>query len=209
MRSLVIAFVLVAVVGLAVAGPAPPEVGDPPQVDGLYGDYHWALEVDGVRVAWFKQIEGIPMRVAISEDPQGRQEARLVPVDGVDPLFERVVPGGGVTTPAVASWLGTGLTPGRREMRLVPWLHDRTPTLPAGAQCGVRLGRGMISEVRLEAEWKGRHRLAMTLVGDGGAIEDDCERLRQEPAKRSASAAEPDQRSAPAAQPEQQPQPEQ
>jgi len=181
---------------LAVLAGGPPQVGDPPEVDGLYGDYHWALEVDGVRVAWFKQVEGLHLRVAISE-VDGKQEARLVPVEGGDPLFGRITPGGGVTSPEVAAWLSAGLTPGRRTLRLVPWLHDATPTLAEGAQCAVALGRGAVSEVRLESEWKGRHRLAMTLVGDGGSIEDDCERLRRAPSERSAAPA-----------PKQQPQPE-
>ena len=172
------------------AASEPPRVGEPPEVDGLYGDYHWALEVDGVPVAWFKQVDGLHLRVAISE-VDGQQEARLVPVDGADPLFGRLQPSAGVTSPDVAAWLSAGLTPGRRPLRLVPWLHDATPTLAKGAQCTVDLGRGAISEVRLEAEWKGRHRLAVTLAGGGGPIEDDCDRLRAEPSKRSAAASQP------------------
>ena len=188
MRWMRLAALLLLAAGIARAGEPVREVGPPPEVQGLYGDYHWALEVDGARVAWFKTVEGLHVRVSINEDEQLQQEARLVPVEGQDPLFGPLVLGGGVSSPEVAAWLSGGLPPGRRSMRLVPWLHDATPTLAAGRQCAVSLGRGAITEVRLEAEWKGRHRLGMTLVGDGAAITDDCQRLRAEPAERSAPA---------------------
>ena len=188
MKWMPLAALLVLAASVVWADEPAPEVGSPPDVQGLYGDYHWALEVDGVRIAWFKSIEGLPVRVAISEDDRGRQEARLAPVEGVDPLFGRVELGGGVTSPEVAAWLSGGLAAERRPMRLVVWLHDSTPTLAAGSVCAMSLGRGVIGEVRLEAEWKGRHRLGMTLVGDGSAVSDECARLRMEPGARPISA---------------------
>ncbi len=168
----------------SVAAPAwsapPTEVAPPPEVEGLHGDFHWALVLHGVKVAWFKTVEGVGGRVKVLDGPGTVQDVVLSDAES----GQQIVLSAGVVDPAFATWLSESAS-GRHPAELLLWLQEPTPTLPAGKQCTVQLPDVMLTEIELEGLWRGRHRVRLKLAATGGSRGDDCSVLRLQPAERS------------------------
>ena len=164
---------------------APPtEVAPPPEVEGLHGDFHWALVLHGVKVAWFKTVEGVGGRVKVLDGPGTSQDVVLEDAES----GQEIVLSAGVVDPAFATWLAESAS-GRHPAELLLWLQEPTPTLPEGKQCTIQLPDVTFSEIELEGLWRGRHRVRLKLAATGGPRGSDCAALRLQPAERSAASS--------------------